>query len=1254
MEARDLLSTFYVRNTDDSGTGSLRAAILAANAHPGADAIAFEIPASTDPLLDLPVDGFDPGTQTWTITPKTPLPVITDQVTLDAYTQAHSPVPFRYPDVIAQTLNLTGSPTGGSFTLSIDLPSTSGGPTTTYTTRPIPYDANTAVVLAALEDVLGTGNFSASGGPALPNNTMTISFTGAFAGVRAPLMTATNNLTGGTSPQVQIARIANGLPTPITSASNGVAAKQGNDARIRVVLDGTSTPDSPGLVLDASHSQVRGLAIEGFGVGISIPNRHNVGNLIQGNFLGPYLAYPVDLASGTPRSAPDNVTLLGSGNAAQGVLVAGTNTTIGGSDPQAANVIAGNGAQGVSILAGSEGNQVLGDQIGIVGPSINGRFFLLPNGAEGVLIASSSNVVGGPAPGAGNLISANAGDGVHLVGPSATRNNVDANYIGIGPGGGFVYGAEGTGNGGDGVRVEDAPGNRIGSAVGNVISANAGAGVRLLGSSDATFVQKNLIGLTSDGSAPRGNAGEGVAVFSASNVVSGNTISANLRGVLLAGAGAVGNRVSDNRIGTDPAGLADLGNAIEGVRIDNAPSNTVTGDGNGSQVISGNDVGVLIVNPGASGNLVAGNFLGTDASGTLDRANAREGVRIQQAPHNTVGGTTTAARNLISANHWGVILNGASAAGNTIEGNLIGTDITGNAPLGNGNEVDGVLIQAGASGNLVGGPAPEAGNTLAFNVRNGVRVEDSGSVRNAILTNRIFSNGALGIDLAAAGDPPSGITPDDPGDGDAGPNALQNAPRVTAVATAIAYTHINGTLQSAPNTTYTIQLFANGAPDPSGRGEGERFLGQATATTDGRGFATFAADVAATIPAGQLVTATATDPSGNTSEFSPGVAESLGTVQFRLTAYQVEEGAGRATITVTRTGGSGGSFTVDYATSDGTAGAGSDYSATSGTLTFNVGEDVQSFTIPIRDDAVAEADEAVRLTLSNPAGAAKLGAPSTAILTIHDDDQPGAFTFDASHYVVDEAAGQAIITVVRDHGGGTVTVHYSTGDGTARAGVDYGPVAGTLTFGPGVTSRTFAVPIILNPAHANGLALGLTLSDPTGGAALGTPAAATLTIADDTADRLGPVVTSASASFGRPGLAAVRVAFSEPLDPTGARALVNYGFSLRTAGRDGRLGTPDDGLIGLASATYDPATATVTLRTASALRRGQAVLLTINAATAVPGVGVSDLAGNLLDGDRDSRPGGAFAAVVLADAPPAAGPRRAASARTSRSQQGSA
>src|SRR5262249_35371253 len=137
-------------------------------------------------------------------------------------------------------------------------------------------------------------------------------------------------------------------------------------------------------------SILRGLAIDAFTVGVSVPRVSDVGNLIQGNCIGVYATYPVDTQTGIPLPSPNSVVLAGSGNSQQRVSLLSANATVGGTDPQDANVISGNGAQGVWLQPGASGNQVLGNQIGVIGP-IQGYYYQVGNGAEGVLIQSSGN-----------------------------------------------------------------------------------------------------------------------------------------------------------------------------------------------------------------------------------------------------------------------------------------------------------------------------------------------------------------------------------------------------------------------------------------------------------------------------------------------------------------------------------------------------------------------------------------------------------------------------------------------------------------------------------------------------------------------------------------------------------------------------------------------------------------------------------------------------------------------------------------------
>ncbi|MGB5456019.1 MAG: Calx-beta domain-containing protein [Gammaproteobacteria bacterium] len=226
-----------------------------------------------------------------------------------------------------------------------------------------------------------------------------------------------------------------------------------------------------------------------------------------------------------------------------------------------------------------------------------------------------------------------------------------------------------------------------------------------------------------------------------------------------------------------------------------------------------------------------------------------------------------------------------------------------------------------------------------------------------------------------------------------------------------------------------------------------------------------------------------------------------GSLQFSAPSYTVNENDAEALITVTRVNGSFGTVAVDYNTGDGTASAGSDYEAESGTLIFDEGVTSQTFTITIFDDAEYEGDETVNLTLSNPLGGAGLESPTTAILTIAEDDPvppAGSLQFSAPTYTVAENGVTASITVTRVGGSfGTVGVDYATGDGTAVAGSDYTAVIGNLSFADGVTSQTFTIEIRDDTDYEGDETVNLSLSNPTGGAGLGSPATAVLTIAED-------------------------------------------------------------------------------------------------------------------------------------------------------------
>ena len=252
---------------------------------------------------------------------------------------------------------------------------------------------------------------------------------------------------------------------------------------------------------------------------------------------------------------------------------------------------------------------------------------------------------------------------------------------------------------------------------------------------------------------------------------------------------------------------------------------------------------------GNTNNVISGNFIGTDAV-----PNQADGVATSfNSTNNTIGGTTPADRNLISGNFSSGVQLGSS--NNQVHNNLIGTDKTGTKALGNGEGV-GVF----KSGNTLGGASP---NTIAFNKSSGVNIDaviGTSSAGNKVLSNSIFSNGELGIDLGR-----DGVSANDSGDADSGPNNLQNFPVISSAKTSSTATTISARLNSGVNTPYIVQFFSN----PAGGGEGKKFIVQKTLTTTVDGLRTFSFSQVAPVLAGQNITATATRvSSGDTSEFS--------------------------------------------------------------------------------------------------------------------------------------------------------------------------------------------------------------------------------------------------------------------------------------------------------------------------------------------------------------------------------------------------
>ena len=372
---------------------------------------------------------------------------------------------------------------------------------------------------------------------------------------------------------------------------------------------------------------------------------------------------------------------------------------------------------------------------------------------------------------------------------------------------------------------------------GLVINRFSGDGI-LLDTNGGDVVQGSYIGTDVTGTLAFPNTGNGIQIIDiANNVVGGtatlpgNVISGNGgEGLRIDGALATGNLIQGNYIGTNASGSAAVGNTASGVYIRRAPSNSVIGN-----TVSGNTgfAGITICGntlfcgggdnfgpgtPGnnAAGNVVQGNLVGTNSAGTTALGNSQAGVSIDGAPNTLVGGTTTTMHNVISFSGTNDVqifstgANGNKIQGNTIQGTIANSDV-------------GISVAAGT------------GNTLSGNL--------------------ISGHAGLGIDT-----PPAGLNSNPPG-------GANNFPVITSAQFATGTTTISGTLNSTANATFTIEFFSNVSCNTSGYGEGATFLGSTSVMTDASGDATFTGAVVG--PAlGNVITATATDASGTTSEFS--------------------------------------------------------------------------------------------------------------------------------------------------------------------------------------------------------------------------------------------------------------------------------------------------------------------------------------------------------------------------------------------------
>jgi CSLREA domain-containing protein len=396
----------------------------------------------------------------------------------------------------------------------------------------------------------------------------------------------------------------------------------------------------------------------------------------------------------------------------------------------------------------------------------------------------------------------------------------------------------------------------------------SGGGTMIVISSNSNLVAGNFIGLDTDGATLGGfNTAVQVSIGMTGNTIGGTSpaarnviASSNASWIILSD----GNNmlVQGNYIGVNAAGTAALGASDTAVKIEQGSGNTIGGSASGAgNVINATGDGISIGGVCActtNNNSFQGNLIGTNATGTAALNALFHGIVVGGSTTNlTIGGGTAGAGNVITARATGIIVV-QTVSGIVIQGNKIGTDITGTAALGNGNCGIDIGASFGAvSTGTVGGLLAGQGNVIAFNGTNGISV---GSGNNwTILGNSIHDNGRLGITLGGRCDDLTATpTPNDHCDADTGPNDLQNYPVITSANIAGGNVTISGTMDSTANSSFRVEFFSNSSCDPSGNGEGQTFLGFADVLTDASCGATFG-PLIFPIPGGQnVITATAT------------------------------------------------------------------------------------------------------------------------------------------------------------------------------------------------------------------------------------------------------------------------------------------------------------------------------------------------------------------------------------------------------------
>ncbi len=362
------------------------------------------------------------------------------------------------------------------------------------------------------------------------------------------------------------------------------------------------------------------------------------------------------------------------------------------------------------------------------------------NGQSGIWVNNVPGTIIGGSPQLANVIANNGAEGILITGAAATNTSVVNNYVGLGADG-LTVGA----NADDGILVEGSPNVNIAY---DLVSGNTDYGIHIASGAHGATLTGNLIGTDVFGAGAKPNGLAGVVLDNVSgNIIGGNVSAArnviagnSLYGIFIAGTSATGNTIAGNFIGVDSSGAKALANGVDGVLVQ-SPGNTIGGTASGARnVISGNaSAGVHLAN-GASNNLVAGNLIGTDLHGVVAVGNGTFGINVDgtgtgSTTHNTIGGSTTAAQNLISGNGFvNLNISGSLSTGTLVTGNLIGTNLADTAGLF--ATPYGIIIN-GSPTDTVGGTTAGLGNTISGSISAGLYIVNSGASGNLVQGNLI-------------------------------------------------------------------------------------------------------------------------------------------------------------------------------------------------------------------------------------------------------------------------------------------------------------------------------------------------------------------------------------------------------------------------------------------------------------------------------------------------------------------------------------